>query len=57
MPGERTHVEPVEQMAEAALVFATADAATMTCRITTSGELIHELGREVRNLDGSRRAP
>jgi NAD(P)-dependent dehydrogenase (short-subunit alcohol dehydrogenase family) len=57
MPGERTHVEPVEQMAEAALVFATADAATMTGRLTTSAELLHEIGREVRNLDGSRRAP
>jgi hypothetical protein len=38
-------------------VCATADAATMTGRITTSAELLHGLGREVRNLDGSRRAP
>lgn len=57
MPGDDTHVEPVEQMVEAALVFATADAATLTGRVTTSGHILDELDREIRNLDGSRRAP
>jgi citronellol/citronellal dehydrogenase len=57
MPGDDTHVEPVEQMVEAALAFATADAATLTGRITTSGQILGELEREVRNLDGSRRTP
>ena len=55
MPGDDTHVEPVEQMAEAALALATADAATLTGRIATSEQILRELGRETRNLDGTRR--
>jgi len=57
MPGNDTHVEPVEQMVEATLALATADATILTGRITTSRQILAELGREVRNLDGSRRAP
>ena len=57
MPGEHTHMEPVEQMAEAALALATASAATLTGWIGTSEQVLLQLGREVRNLDGSRRAP
>ncbi len=57
MPGDDTHVEPVEQMAEAALALALADATTVTGRIGTSEEILRELDRPVRNLDGSPRAP
>ncbi len=57
MPGAETHVEPVEQMAEAALALAVADAATITGRIGTSDEILRDLDRPVRNLDGSPRAP
>ena len=46
-------LEPVEQMAEAALALATADPAVLTARIVTSGELLSELGRPVRTLDGT----
>ena len=52
MPGENTHVEPVEQMAEAALALATADPSKLTGWIGTSGELLDHLGREIRGLDG-----
>jgi hypothetical protein len=44
-------VEPVEAMAEAALVLATCDAKD-TGRITYSLDLLRELGREIRTLDG-----
>lgn len=57
MPGDDTHVEPVEQMAEAALALATADVATLTSWIGTSEQLLTNLDRDIRNLDGSRRAP
>jgi citronellol/citronellal dehydrogenase len=57
MPGDDTHVEPVEQMAEAVLALATGDPATLTGRIVTSEALLTELGRPVRNLDGSARTP
>ncbi len=55
MPGDDTHVEPVEQMAEAVLALATGDPATITGRVVTSEALLAELGRPVRNLDGSER--
>jgi NAD(P)-dependent dehydrogenase (short-subunit alcohol dehydrogenase family) len=44
-------VEPVEAMAEAALALATCDA-KLTGRVTYSLELLRELGREIRTLDG-----
>ena len=56
MPGDDTHVEPVEQMAEAVLALATGDPATHTGRIVTSAALLAELDRPVRNLDGSPRS-
>jgi hypothetical protein len=40
-------------MAEAALALATGDPAVLTARIVTSGELLAELERPVRTLDGS----
>jgi citronellol/citronellal dehydrogenase len=46
-------LEPVEQMAEAALALAVGDPAVLTGRIVTSGELLAELDRPVRSLDGS----
>jgi NAD(P)-dependent dehydrogenase (short-subunit alcohol dehydrogenase family) len=48
-------VEPLELFAEAALVLATADPATMTGRICYSRPLLEELGRAYRTLDGSAR--
>ena len=57
MPGDDTHVEPVEQMAEAVLALATGDPATLTGRIVTSEAILTELDRPVRNLDGSERTP
>ena len=57
MPGDDTHVEPVEQMAEATLALATADPEILTGWIGTSQALLANLNREIRNLDGSRRAP
>lgn len=57
MPGEDTHVEPVEQMAEAALALATADPATLTGWIGTSHDLLAELGRVVHGLDGGAFTP
>ena len=44
-------VEPVEAMAEAALALACCDA-KLTGRITYSLDLLRELGREIRTLDG-----
>jgi NAD(P)-dependent dehydrogenase (short-subunit alcohol dehydrogenase family) len=55
LPGDDTHVEPVEQMAEAVLAFATGDPGTLTGRIVTSAAILGELDRPVRNLDGSER--
>jgi citronellol/citronellal dehydrogenase len=49
VPEDPAHVEPVEQMAEAALALCTGD---LTGRVVTSGEVLHELGRPVRTLDG-----
>ncbi|HEX6310916.1 MAG TPA: SDR family NAD(P)-dependent oxidoreductase, partial [Acidimicrobiia bacterium] len=48
-------VEPVELIAEAALVLATCDPAALTGRITYSGPLLEELGRDARALDGTPR--
>lgn len=47
-------VEPVELIAEAALVLATCDPAALTGRIVYSRPLLEELGREARPLDGGR---
>jgi NAD(P)-dependent dehydrogenase (short-subunit alcohol dehydrogenase family) len=44
-------IEPVEAMAEAALALCSCDA-KLTGRVTYSLELLRELGREVRTLDG-----
>ena len=44
--------EPLETMAEAALVLATADPAALTGRITYSLELLAELGRPTLDLSG-----
>jgi citronellol/citronellal dehydrogenase len=55
MPGDDTHVEPVEQMAEAVLALATGDPATLTGRVVTSAAILGELDRPVRNLDGTAR--
>jgi citronellol/citronellal dehydrogenase len=46
-------LEPVEQMAEAALALVVGDPAVLTGRIVTSGELLAELDRPIRSLDGS----
>lgn len=44
--------EPLETMAEAALVLATADPEVLTGRITYSLELLESTGRATRDLDG-----
>ena len=49
VPEDPAHVEPVEQMAEAALALCTGD---LTGRVVTSGPLLRELDREVLGLDG-----
>jgi len=49
-------VEPVEVIAEAALVLATCDPATLTGRILYSQPFLKELGRPARALDGGRMA-
>lgn len=56
LAGGSTHVEPVEQMAEAALALAVADPTTLTGWIGTSSDLLGRLDRAVRGLDG-RSAP
>lgn len=48
-------IEPVEAMAEAALALCCCDPAKSTGRLLYSLPLLAELGREVRNLDGSAR--
>ena len=48
-------VEPVEAMAEAALLLAHCDPQKLTGRVTYSLELLEEFGRTPRNLDGSLR--
>ena len=55
VPADPTHVEPVEQMAEAAVALCTL--ADQTGRVITSGDLLRELGRPVRTLDGRRPYP
>ncbi len=52
---EPSMIEPVEAMAEAALVLCCCDPATLTGRVAYSVKLLEELGRPVRTLDG--RAP
>jgi NAD(P)-dependent dehydrogenase (short-subunit alcohol dehydrogenase family) len=49
---EASMIEPVEAMAEAALVLCSCDARTLTGRIAYSVKLLEELGREIRTLDG-----
>ncbi|MBK5287989.1 MAG: SDR family NAD(P)-dependent oxidoreductase [Acidimicrobiia bacterium] len=53
MPADDTAVEPLEQMVEAVMAFATCDPATLTGRVVTSEQALTELGREIRRLDGS----
>jgi NAD(P)-dependent dehydrogenase (short-subunit alcohol dehydrogenase family) len=51
---QRTNLlEPVEQMAEAALALACGDATVLTGRIVTSAALLTELGLAVHTLDGT----
>ena len=49
---EPSMIEPVEAMAEAALILCSCDAATMTGRVAYSLKLLEELGRPIRTLDG-----
>ncbi len=46
-------LEPVEQMAEAALALACGEAAVLTGRVMTSAAILTELGLAVHTLDGS----
>ncbi len=55
VPEDPRHVEPVEQMAEAALALCTVEPGRITGRALTSAEVLRELGRSVHTLDG--RAP
>lgn len=48
-------IEPVEAMAEAALVLCSCDPATMTGRVAYSVRLLEELGRPTMTLDGRAR--
>jgi citronellol/citronellal dehydrogenase len=57
MPGDDTHVEPVEQMAEAVLALASGDPSRLTGRIVTSAAILAELDRTVRGLDGGPLGP
>jgi citronellol/citronellal dehydrogenase len=50
-------VEPVEVLAEAALALATCDPRGVTGRVVLSGPFLAEIGRAVRNLDGTDRPP
>ena len=50
------HFEPLETMAEAVLALSTGDPAVLTGRVARSLELLVELDRPVRTLDGSRPA-
>lgn len=50
-------LEPVEQMAEAALALCTGDPSVLTGRIAVSGMLLAELDRPVRTLDGNTLLP
>jgi NAD(P)-dependent dehydrogenase (short-subunit alcohol dehydrogenase family) len=54
-PDDPAYVEPVEQMAEAALALCAVDAGQMTGRCLTSAAVLEALDRPVRTLDG--RAP
>jgi NAD(P)-dependent dehydrogenase (short-subunit alcohol dehydrogenase family) len=51
-PEDPDHVEPVEQMAEAALALCSVGAGQMTGRVTTSPAVLEELDRPIRTLDG-----
>ena len=53
MPDADTHVEPLEQMVESVLALATGDPNSLTGRVVTSQEILHELRREICSLDGS----
>ena len=46
-------LEPVEQMAEAALALVCGDSAVLTGRIVTSAAILTELDVAVRTLDGA----
>jgi NAD(P)-dependent dehydrogenase (short-subunit alcohol dehydrogenase family) len=49
---EPSMIEPVEAVAEAALVLCSCEFATMTGRVACSLRLLEELGRPIRTLDG-----
>ncbi len=49
---EPSMTEPIEAMAEAALALCTGDPSTLTGRVVYSLELLAELGRVLRTLDG-----
>ncbi len=51
--GNDTHVEPVEAMAEAALLLATAPPSQVSGRLAISLELLSEFNVPVKSLDGS----
>jgi len=50
---EPSMIEPVEAMAEAALVLCSCDPASMTGRVAYSLRLLEELKRPIRTLDGA----
>ena len=52
LPADPAQVEPVEQMAEAALALCAVGAGRMTGRCVTSAEVLAELDRPIRTLDG-----
>jgi NAD(P)-dependent dehydrogenase (short-subunit alcohol dehydrogenase family) len=53
VPKDPAHVEPVEQMAEAALALASVPAGRLTGRALTSAAVLAELDRSVKTLDGT----
>ena len=52
VPNDPAVLEPIEVMSEAALALCTNDPKTMTGRIAFSKELLEELERPIRSLDG-----
>ncbi len=57
MPKDPSMIEPEEVIAEAALALCSCDPAKLTGRVTYSGPLLEELGREAQSLDGHSRMP
>jgi len=52
VPDDPSMLEPLEVMAEAALALCTCDPRVMTGRVAISAQLLEELGRAARSLDG-----